>query len=90
MLVGGSMAASLNELGPQLRAAGHKLTFRAGAAPELIKMALSEPFDLGVVPVDVMKNETRAPSSRRRPTLLASVSVLRCARARPSRMLRHA
>jgi len=73
MLVGGSMAASLNELAPQFeRATGHKLTFRVGATPELIKMALSEPFDLGLVPVDVMKNE-RARAKFTSPTDIARV-----------------
>ena len=58
VLAGGSMTASLKELGPQFeRQSGHKLDIRFAAAPELIKMATSEPFDLGVVPVEVMKNE---------------------------------
>jgi molybdate transport system substrate-binding protein len=58
VIAGGSMTASLKELGPQFeRATGHKLEIRFAAAPELIKMATSEPFDLAVVPVEVTKNE---------------------------------
>ena len=58
VLAGGSMTASLRELGPQFeRATGHKLTFQFAGTPELIKQATSgAPFDLGVVPVDVMKD----------------------------------
>jgi molybdate transport system substrate-binding protein len=52
------MTASLKELGPRFeRATGHKLTIRFAGTPELIKLATSgAPFDLGVVPVDVMKD----------------------------------
>lgn len=58
VLVGGSMTASLKELGPQFeRLTGHTLEMHFAATPELIKMATSAPFDLGVVPVEVMKNE---------------------------------
>src|SRR5882757_5944050 len=57
VLAGASFAGSLKELGPQFeKATGHKLDIGYGAAPELIKMT-SEPFDLGVIPADVMKNE---------------------------------
>jgi molybdate transport system substrate-binding protein len=57
VLAGGSMTASLKELGPKFEAAtGHKLDITFAATPELIKMT-SAPFDLGVVPVDVMKND---------------------------------
>jgi molybdate transport system substrate-binding protein len=58
VLAGGSMTASLKELGPQFeRQSGHKLDIHFAAAPELIKMATSSPFDLGIVPVEVTKNE---------------------------------
>ena len=58
VLAGGSMTASLKELGPKFEAAtGHKLDMTFAATPELIKMSTSAPFDLGVVPVDVMKND---------------------------------
>jgi molybdate transport system substrate-binding protein len=58
VLAGGSMTASLKEIGPNFEAAsGHKLDITFAATPELIKMATSAPFDLGVVPVEVMKND---------------------------------
>src|SRR5262245_49598026 len=57
VLAGGSMTASLRELGPRFeRASGHKLDMSFAATPDLIKMATSAPFDLGVVPIDVMKD----------------------------------
>lgn len=63
VLAGGSMTASLKELGPRFeKATGHKLDIQFAGTPDLIKQATSgAPFDLGVVPVDVMKNaEARA------------------------------
>jgi len=52
------MTASLKELGPRFeKATGHKLDITFAATPELIKMVTSGPFDLGVVPVDVVKND---------------------------------
>jgi molybdate transport system substrate-binding protein len=58
VLAGGSMTASLKELAPQFeKATGHKLDMTFAATPELIKHATSAPFDLGVVPIDVMKND---------------------------------
>jgi molybdate transport system substrate-binding protein len=58
VLAGGSMTASLKDLGPRFeQATGHKLVFRFAGTPELIKQATSgAPFDLGVVPIDVMKD----------------------------------
>jgi molybdate transport system substrate-binding protein len=57
VLAGGSMTAVLNELGPQFeRASGHKLVIHFDSTPNLIKLATSEPFDLGVVPVDVFRD----------------------------------
>ena len=58
VMAGGSMTASLTELGPQFeRATGHKVAVHFAATPDLIKEAVSgTPFDLGVVPVDVMKD----------------------------------
>jgi molybdate transport system substrate-binding protein len=58
VLAGGSMTASLKELGPRFeQATGHRLTFQFAGTPELIKRATSgAPFDLGVVPIDVMKD----------------------------------
>jgi molybdate transport system substrate-binding protein len=58
VMAGGSMTASLQALGPQFeQASGHKLVMHFAATPDLIKEATSgTPFDLGVVPVDVMKD----------------------------------
>jgi molybdate transport system substrate-binding protein len=58
VLAGGTMTVALQELGPQFeRATGHKLVFQFDSTPNLIKAATSgAPFDLGVVPVDVMKD----------------------------------
>jgi molybdate transport system substrate-binding protein len=58
VLAGGSMTASLKELGPKFeQATGHRLDIVFAATPDLIKMATSGPFDAGVVPIDVMKNQ---------------------------------
>jgi molybdate transport system substrate-binding protein len=59
VLAGGSMTAALKELGPQFEAAsGHKVGIQFGSTPDLIKQVASgAPFDLGVVPVDVYKDE---------------------------------
>jgi molybdate transport system substrate-binding protein len=57
VLAGGSMTGPLNELAPQFeRASGHKFVIHFDSTPNLIKLATSAPFDLGVVPVDVFKN----------------------------------
>jgi molybdate transport system substrate-binding protein len=58
VLAGGSMTGLLNELAPQFeRASGHKLVISFDSTPNLIKQATSgEPFDLGLVPIDVMKD----------------------------------
>jgi molybdate transport system substrate-binding protein len=58
ILAGGSMTASLKELGPRFeKSSGHKLDIVFAATPDLIRMATSAPFDAGVVPIDVMKND---------------------------------
>src|SRR5215469_1943510 len=56
VLAGGSMTASLKDLGPRFeQATGHTLMFHFAGTPDLIKQATSgAPFDLGVVPADVM------------------------------------
>src|SRR5439155_4186035 len=58
ILAGGAMTGPLRELGAQFeRASGHKLVFRFGTTPELIKLATTGgPFDLGVVPREVFKD----------------------------------
>jgi molybdate transport system substrate-binding protein len=59
VLAGGSLRSVLAELGPQFeRASGHKLIIHFDTTPNLIKLATSgDPFDLGVVPIDVFKDE---------------------------------
>ena len=57
VLAGGSMTSVLNELGPQFeRDTGHRLVIHFDSTPNLIKLATGEPFDLGVVPIDLFKN----------------------------------
>jgi molybdate transport system substrate-binding protein len=58
VLAGGSMTASLKDLGPRFeKATGHKLDIRFAGTPDLIKQATSgAPFDAGVVPIEVMKD----------------------------------
>jgi molybdate transport system substrate-binding protein len=58
VLAGGSMMGLLNELAPQFeRASGHKLVIHFDSTPNLIKQATSgTAFDLGLVPIDVMKD----------------------------------
>jgi molybdate transport system substrate-binding protein len=59
VLAGGSLRSVLTELGPQFeRASGHKLDIHFDTTPNLITLATSgDPFDMGVVPIDVFKNE---------------------------------
>jgi molybdate transport system substrate-binding protein len=58
ILAGGAMTGPLRELGAQFEStSGHKLVFRFGTTPELIKLATTGgPFDLGVVPREVFKD----------------------------------
>jgi molybdate transport system substrate-binding protein len=60
VLAGGSLTAILDDLAPRFeRATGHKLAIRFAGTPELIRLAASgTPFDLGVVPADVLKDAT--------------------------------
>jgi molybdate transport system substrate-binding protein len=58
VLAGGGIAGPLRELGARFEsAAGHKLVFRFGTTPELIKLATNGgAFDLAVVPREVLKD----------------------------------
>jgi molybdate transport system substrate-binding protein len=74
VLAGGSMTASLKELGPKFEAAtGHKLDITFAATPELIKTSTSAPFDLGVVPIDVIKNDDARAKFAGTPATIARV-----------------
>jgi molybdate transport system substrate-binding protein len=58
VLAGGAITAPMKEIAAQFESAtGHKLVFRFGTTPELIKLATTgSPFDLGVVPREVFKD----------------------------------
>src|SRR5689334_2189108 len=60
LLAGGAMANVWADIKPQFeQASGHKLDIFFGTTPNLIKEATSgTPFDLGVVPVEVMQDAT--------------------------------
>lgn len=68
VLAGGSLRSVLTELGPQFESAsGHRLIIHFDTTPNLIKLATSgDPFDLGVVPIDVFKDD--AAKARFRPS----------------------
>ena len=69
VLAGGSLRGVLTQLGPQFeRDTGHKLVIHFDTTPNLIKMATSgDPFDLGIVPIDVFKDD--AAKARFRPAV---------------------
>jgi len=58
VIAGGGFAPIMGELGPQFeKSTGHKLVVVFGTTPELIKRVTSDtPFDVGVVPADVLKD----------------------------------
>jgi len=58
VLAGGAMTGPLKELSSQFESAsGHKVVFRFGTTPVLIKLATTGgPFDLAVVPREVFKD----------------------------------
>jgi molybdate transport system substrate-binding protein len=58
IIAGGAIAAPLTALAARFEnASGHKLAVRFGTTPELIEMATAGgPFDLGVVPREVLKD----------------------------------
>lgn len=57
VLAGSGIAAPLNEIVSRFeKATGHKVVVRYGTAPQLINMATTTPFDLGVCPEEVYKD----------------------------------
>jgi molybdate transport system substrate-binding protein len=60
VIAGGSITALMKELGPPFeQASGHKLSIHFDSTPNIISRIKSgTPFDLAVVPVDVLKDAT--------------------------------
>jgi molybdate transport system substrate-binding protein len=57
VLAGSGIAAPLNEIISRFeKATGHRIVVRYGTAPQLITMATTTPFDLGVCPEEVYKD----------------------------------
>jgi len=77
VIAGGGIAVPLREIAAQFeKATGHRLVIRYGTTPELIKMATGGPFDLGIVPVDVMQNAAaRATFARSEAPTVARVGI---------------
>lgn len=75
ILAGGSLTACLKEFAPRFEAAtGHTLDIVFAGTPDLIKQATSgAPFDAGVVPVDVMKNEGARATFAAAPVTIARI-----------------
>ena len=71
VLAGGAMTAVWAEVKPKFeQASGHKLDIFFGTTPNLIKEATSgTPFDVGIVPVEVMKDATARARFSADPTL---------------------
>lgn len=57
IIAGGGIAAPMQQIAAQFESGtGHKTVIRYGTTPELIKLAISTPFDVGVVPQDVFQD----------------------------------
>ena len=74
-LGGGGIAAPVKELVAQFEnASGHRIAFRLGTTPELIKLATTGgPFDLGVVPREVFAD----PAAQARFALGPAINIAR-------------
>jgi molybdate transport system substrate-binding protein len=71
VLAGGAMTAVWEELKPKFeQASGHKLEIFFGTTPNLIRETTSgKPFDIGVVPIDVMRDTSARAKFAPGPTL---------------------
>lgn len=88
ILAGGSVTAVLATLAPAFEtASGHTLSIYFDSTPNLIGHALSGPFDLGIVPVDVLADPAaRARFAPEPPTPIAHVGygiAIRAGATRP-------
>ena len=94
VLAGGAMTGPLKELSSQFESAsGHKVVFRFGTTPELIKLATTGgPFDLAVVPREVFKDAAAQAQFVSGPTTdIARVGLGgRCPLGRPQTGHKHA
>ena len=75
VMTGGSMTGAFAELVPQFeKATGHKLTVFYGGVPEMVKRtAAGEPFDVAVVPQQVVGNASIAAKFAPAPVRIGSV-----------------
>ena len=71
LLAGGAMSNVWADIKPQFeQASGHKLEIFFGTTPNLIKEATSgKPFDVGVVPVEVMQDASARAKFAAGPTI---------------------
>jgi molybdate transport system substrate-binding protein len=70
VLAGGAMTGPLRELATQFEgASGHKIVFRFGTTPELIKLTTTGGrFDIGIIPREVLKDATARAQFASEPT----------------------
>ncbi len=77
ILAGGAMTAPMKDLATRFeKTSGHKIVIRFGTTPELIKMVTTAgPFDIAVVPVDVLKDAAARAQVASGPTDIARVGL---------------